>query len=895
MLSRLQIRVVLCALALMPMALHGATITVTTTADTIAVDGGVSLREAITAINAGANSGDVTAVGTYGTADTINFNIPGGGVQTIVVTSQLPPLVVPVVINGYSQPGSSVNTLAIGDDAVLNIALDGVTRTFNGISFFAGSGGSTVRGLVLERFQVGVQLATSNVLVAGNFIGTDATGLVAAGNQIAGVNVTNGAVGNNQIGTAAPADRNLISGNVGGGIIINSLQSNPILGNYIGTTRTGIAALPNGATGVTIGTLGGTSMAGPIIGGSTAVAGTGAGNVISGNGGFGIEVVANAGSLVGAGTIQGNLIGLGADGTTIVANALSGIDIFDTNLSAGGASTISPITIGGSSVLDRNVISGNANNGVIVIATGTAIHNNFIGTDISGTVARPNVRPGVNLNGGGGFGGSTVVLDNVISGNTNHGVRIAVTTAVLINNKIGTDVSGVNALGNNGFGVLVDSASAQISNNTIANNANTGVQVEIGLSVVRNASDAFITANSITSNGQLGINLNNGDLVTPNDAGDPDIGPNLLQNYPVITSATIAAGNVSVSGTLNSTPSSTFTLEFFSNSACDASGFGEGKTYLGSAGVATDATGNASFGPLNFAVPAGETVITSTATSSTNLTSEFSACAAGTVVTPTATINNATAFEGNSGTTNFTFTVTLSSPAAGGETVTFATANGTATSPTDYTAIPAGVVTFLPGATSGTIIVAVNGDTAPEPDETFTVTLTGGTGVTIGTPSTGTGTIQNDDIAVLPAASISSVSANEGNAGITPFTFTVTLSQPATGTETVNYITSNGTATAPTDYTPVVAGVVNFAAGATTATITINVVGDTTFETDETFTVTLTGGTGISIGAPAIGTGTILNDDATVPSTNVPTTSEWMLLLIAASLAVVGLFAIRRV
>ncbi len=106
-----------CALALAAMqsAAQAATITVTGTGDTIAVDGLVTLREAITSANDNANvNADVVAVGVYGT-DTINFNIAGAGVHTITPAAPLPFIIDPVIIDGYSQPGSSMNTLANAD------------------------------------------------------------------------------------------------------------------------------------------------------------------------------------------------------------------------------------------------------------------------------------------------------------------------------------------------------------------------------------------------------------------------------------------------------------------------------------------------------------------------------------------------------------------------------------------------------------------------------------------------------------------------------------------------------------------------------------------------------------------------------------------------------------
>jgi len=109
-----------------------ATITVTTIADDLTPnDGSVSLREAITAINAGNNLGDpdiiAQAPGTFGTNDRINFNIPGTGVHTITPGTLLPTISKSVLIDGYTQPGAMANTLASGDNAVILIDINGAT------------------------------------------------------------------------------------------------------------------------------------------------------------------------------------------------------------------------------------------------------------------------------------------------------------------------------------------------------------------------------------------------------------------------------------------------------------------------------------------------------------------------------------------------------------------------------------------------------------------------------------------------------------------------------------------------------------------------------------------------------------------------------------------------
>jgi len=225
-------------------------------------------------------------------------------------------------------------------------------------------------------------------------------------------------------------------------------------------------------------------------------------------------------------------------------------------------------------------------------------------------------------------------------------------------------------------------------------------------------------------------------------------------------------------------------------------------------------------------------------------------------------------------------------------TVNFATADGTATAPSDY-ASTSGAVTFNPGVTTQTITVNVVGDTNVEPNETFTVNLSSPSNATIAT-GTGTGTIVNDDAVSLPALSINNVSQNEGNSGTTAFTFTVTLSAVSASTVTVNFATADGTASAGSDYAAT-SGVLTFAPGVTTQTVTVNVTGDTTPEANETFFVNLSGAANATI-ATAQGTGTIVNDDSAPlgPSEIIPTLSQWGLALLALVLMAIATAQLRR-
>lgn len=224
-------------------------------------------------------------------------------------------------------------------------------------------------------------------------------------------------------------------------------------------------------------------------------------------------------------------------------------------------------------------------------------------------------------------------------------------------------------------------------------------------------------------------------------------------------------------------------------------------------------------------------------------------------------IQNVSLPEGNGGTTPFLFTVNLSAPAPNPVTVQYATANGTAVSGgknLDYTRA-AGTLSFAPGETSKTLSVLVNGDTLIEPDETFSVTLSGAVGADI-VVGTGTGTIVNDDI--LPLLSIGSVARAEGNSGTVAFSFTVSLSAPSSAAVSVRYASSDGTASAHgknADYASA-RGTLTFAPGETTQTVTVLVNGDRLVEADETFFVSLSHPTGATI-AQDQGVGTILNDD----------------------------------
>jgi hypothetical protein len=237
---------------------------------------------------------------------------------------------------------------------------------------------------------------------------------------------------------------------------------------------------------------------------------------------------------------------------------------------------------------------------------------------------------------------------------------------------------------------------------------------------------------------------------------------------------------------------------------------------------------------------------------------------------PSVTISDVTVTEGAPGATTVArFILTLSAPASRPTGVKYATVDGGATAGSDFTAM-SGNVTIKKGRTTASIAVPVLGDNLYEGDETFTVHLKSARGATIA-DADGVGTITDDDAA--PSISIANASSVEGNSGTTPLSFDVSLSGPSATDVTVDYETSDGSATAPDDYAAT-SGTLTWPAGtSSTQAVSVDVVGDTTEEPDETFTVTLSNpSVGASIDA-ATATGVILNDDAPAPVPSVITLS----------------------
>lgn len=562
--------------------------------------------------------------------DEILFAIPGAGPHTIQPLSALPEITESVVIDGYTQAGSASNTSTVGTGAILMVELDGqlAGEDVHGLLFRNAS--STVRGLVINQFD-GAGIAVfdgldgADMRIEGNFIGTDVTGLLPRGNHSDGIRVESTSSGSVTIGGSSPAARNVISastganymgqnGSAGNGIYAAQATNLIVLGNFIGTDKTGNESLGNASDGIKV-----TFSEATRIGGAE----SGDGNLISGNAAsYGIMLAATTDVV-----IQSNRIGVNALGTAALPN---GHGIF--GYYANGT------RIGGTESAAGNLISGNGTGITLQDSVSAVMQGNWIGIDATGSLPIPN-GIGVSLFNTAQcvIGGTVPEASNVISGNSYYGIELRQPATIgnrVQGNRVGTDAAGTGALGNGWAGVFIwEGASHNLIGGTAAGAGNTiAFNTLNGVHVASTGTDAS-TGNTIARNAiygnAFGIDLAS-DGVSPNDAGDSDAGPNDLQNYPVLTLAR-AGTNTLVGGTLNSVPDATFTLDFYANTTLDASGNGQGKRYLGSLPLTTDAFGNVSFNTaLAVATTPGE-FLTATATDSSGNTSEFSRAAAVTI------------------------------------------------------------------------------------------------------------------------------------------------------------------------------------------------------------------------------------------------------------------------
>jgi len=344
-------RAAVAALCLAALHAGAATITFTSSADSIAVNSQCTLREAIVAINGGVASADCPATGgAWGSNDTIAFNIPGGGVKVIQPAAILPALVRRVTVDGYTQPGAMPNTVAAGSHpnatgmgAQIMIELDGslIAGGFNnGLHFnTAAAGNSLVRGLAIVRFDTGIRInGAPATTVAGNHIGWHADGTTRGANTT-GVEVVN--ADNVRIGQGSAANRNLIAGGSLAGVSVIGTTSLWIDGNLIGVDRNGAqGGMLTQGVGIALQNVTGANITNNVVSNhqfdgiylygvqnSTITGNTlgeGVGGVALLNGQRGIAI-GNSGTTVSSGnSVRGNGIAHSGIGIEITGSALSG-------------------------------------------------------------------------------------------------------------------------------------------------------------------------------------------------------------------------------------------------------------------------------------------------------------------------------------------------------------------------------------------------------------------------------------------------------------------------------------------------------------------------------------------------------------------------------------------
>jgi len=443
-----------------PLGAAAATYTVTTVSDS----GAGSLRQAM--LNANGNSG----------LNTISFNISGTGPFTITPASALPTITNPVILDGTTQPGYAGTPL---------IEINGASLVSGTSGFLITAGGSTVRGLAINRCPLdGIRLQSlgTNVIQA-NFLGTDPSGTIARGNGEGGIMVYQSP--GNLIGGTNASARNVISGGNQNGIYLFLAGStgNVVSGNYIGTTVSGLAALGNVYSGIEV-----AASSSNLIGGTA----SGAGNVIAANGQSGIYLLSPPTT---SNLMQGNYIGVNANGTAALTNGEDGITI----------TGVSGNTVGGTTAGARNILSGNVESGVFIWTAGASsnvVEGNYIGTDVTGKLAIPNKSGGVTIDGvaGNTIGGTNAGAQNVISGNLEDGVIIysaGASNNMVLGNYIGPDATGTNALPNTYGGVTIQGVPGNIigatnGRNVISGNTGNGVYL-----VTAGASNNVVEGNYI--------------------------------------------------------------------------------------------------------------------------------------------------------------------------------------------------------------------------------------------------------------------------------------------------------------------------------------------------------------------------------------------------------------
>ncbi len=797
--------------------------------------GAGSLRQAITTANA--------IPGT----DTISFNIQPGGVQTITPLSALPDVTDPVIIDGTTQPGFAgspvieLNGASAGQNFVIGLKIKG--------------GSSTIKGLVINRFTyAGIYLQSANNVVAGNFIGTDVTGNAKQIGNVLLHNETGIVIGeqanNNLIGGPTSSARNVISNNQMGIDICCALHQsgNKVVGNYVGTNASGTAALGNGNAGIRIDTAPNT-----VVGGPTPAER----NVISGNN-VGITMSDDT-----AGTrIEGNYIGTKADGTSALGNQNSGI------VTAYG---VTGATIGGtggaSNVIAFNGL-GNAGDGGVSLSNGAPFTPGK-SIKISQNSIFSNKGLGIDLGTDGVTANDAGDGDNGANDTQNYPVLTSVTTNggnTVVQGTLSSEASksyhielySNTACSSSGFGQGQFFVAATDALTDAGGNA--GFTFSVPTASITGTVFTATATNPSQSTSEFSACVS-GAVVTP---GVIQFGANLASVFE-------NAGSVVATVTRTGGSTGTVTVAYATSNGGGSTGATTPADYTQTSGTLTFLDGDTSktvtipitddsiseeqkFFSVHLSNPTGGATLGNQPNIQVTILDNDA---------PAMSINDVQVTEGNSGTTDAVFTVSLQRPYFADATVDFATlATGTATSGTDYQ--PAsGTLTFLKGETTKTITVKINGDSTQEPSESFTVKLSNNNALSV-SKNLGTGTILDDDSAQpagVLAFSAATYSVNE-NSGMA--TITVKRTGGSNGAVSAQYgPVPGGTAAAGGDYANA-SGTVSWADGDTAdKTFSVTIMDDQLNESDETVNLTLISPTGgAALVNPLSAVLTIIDDDA---------------------------------
>jgi hypothetical protein len=538
---------------------------------------GVARPAAVCVVNSSADNGPGTLRQCLGKAvpgDTITFNatvFPPSNPATISLLSTLPWIItnsltidasnVGVILNGsglssgdglviLGASGVTVRGLQIAHFPRHGVAIaNGARNTTIGGDRLIGSGPLGQGNLISGNGDAGVRIQNAGTMsntVTGNYIGTNISGTSTLPNYYDGVDIIAEAT-NNTIGGTTLGARNLISGNGEAGVWIQSegTMGNSLVGNYIGTNISGTSALPNYYTGVVI--IGGA--ANNTIGGTA----PGARNLISGNDDTGVRVE-GVGTM--SNTISSNYIGTTLSGDISLGNGSLGVFI-----GAGATNN----TIGGIAPGARNLISGNGDAGIKIQDAGTMgniVLGNYIGVNISGTVALPNYEGVVVLGGAANniVGGDASGARNLISGNEDTGVWLqgaGTMSNAILNNYIGTDVYGTAALPNYqgifiGWGATNNTIGGSTSgtHNLISGNRSLGVFIyragTMSNTVSGNYIGTAISGTSALGNGEEGVVIGSG-------ATDNMIGGDTPGSRNLISGNGLGGVRLEVTGTMRNT------------------------------------------------------------------------------------------------------------------------------------------------------------------------------------------------------------------------------------------------------------------------------------------------------------------------------------------------------